>query len=65
MLTKEYIDLGFQLSKLEGLHVLEYRNRIFFIIGDTVHIRNGLTRKLCDTYRSSFLSSPHRTTSMN
>jgi hypothetical protein len=57
MLTNKYKDLGFELSRLNGLQVLKFRNRIFFILGENVHIRNVLVQKLCDTYLNSFMSS--------
>ena len=54
MLTKRYKDLGFQLTRWDGLSVLEFRRRIIFVLGEDVHIRNGFIRQLCDTYLNSF-----------
>jgi hypothetical protein len=58
MLTKKYTNLGFQLTRWDGLYVLEFRIRIIFILGDDLHIRNGFIRQLCDTYLNSLLPSP-------
>ena len=58
MLTKKYTNLGFQLTRWDGLSVLEFRRRIIFILGDDVHIRNGFIRQLCDTYLNSLLPAP-------
>jgi hypothetical protein len=62
MLAKKYINLGFRLSDLNGLQVLEFRNRIIFILGDNFHIRSGFVRQLCNTYLNSFEPSAEMVT---
>ena len=53
MLIDRYINLGFQLSRMNGLQLLKFRKRIIFILGENVNIHNRLIQQLCDAYLNS------------
>ena len=57
VLNNELVDLGFELSKLDGVSVLKYRNQNIFILGDHIRMHSGFVHKLCDAYMDSFLDS--------
>jgi hypothetical protein len=55
MLPQKYVMLGFELSELgDKSLILKFKNKVIFVFGGGINIREDLVGKLCESHLKSF-----------